>query len=246
MVAAGAPAIATTSAGVANALGLPDGEALGRDAMLDVVRRVVEAVPDVPVTADLEGGYGDPARTVALARAAGAVGFNLEDGVGGGQLRPLPSHLRVLESVRVAAGPDMYMNARTDAVWLGLPDAAAITVERARAYAAAGADGVFVPGAKDPALLKSLVDAVSGFSTTINVLAVPGLPPLSELSALGVTRVSSGSGPARAALSVAYELAREVLEDGTFDAATSASVSYAEANAIMRGEGLRRSARGAG
>jgi 2-methylisocitrate lyase-like PEP mutase family enzyme len=157
-----------------------------------------------------------------------------DDGVAGGTLAPLASHLHVLEAVRAAAGPgDMYMNARTDAVWLGLQDAAGVTLARTRAYAEAGADGVFVPGAKDLALLESLVDTVSGFDTTINVLAVPGLPSLAELSSVGVARVSTGSGPARAALSIADTIAREVLEEGTFVAATSASLSYAEANAIM-------------
>jgi 2-methylisocitrate lyase-like PEP mutase family enzyme len=199
--------------------------------MLRVVAAIASAV-DVPVTADLEAGYGDVAGTVRLAIDAGAVGFNLEDGRADGTLMPLDEQLDCLAEARSAAG-DAYMNARTDGVWLGLSPTDACT--RARAYAQAGADGVFVPGAREPELLRELVEAVDGFATTINVLAVPGLPPVDELAQLGIARVSTGSGPARAALSVAHAAARELLDDGTYGASTSGTLSYAEVNTIMGG-----------
>lgn len=231
MAAAGAPALGTTSAGVAFALGLPDGERLTRDAMLRAVAAIAGAV-DVPVTADLEAGYGDVAGTVRSALDAGAVGFNLEDGRADGTLTPLDEQLDRLAAAHDAVGATgAYVNARTDAIWLGLERADAVT--RARAYAEAGADGVFVPGAKDPDLLRALVAAVAGFDATVNVLAVPGVPPVAELVSIGVARVSTGSGPARAALSAAHAAARELLDGGTYGAATAATLGYAEVNAMM-------------
>jgi 2-methylisocitrate lyase-like PEP mutase family enzyme len=232
--AAGAEAIGTTSAGVAWAHGLGDGERVTLDTTLRTIDAVAAAV-SVPVTADLEAGYGDPGATVRRAIDAGAVGFNLEDGLVGGGLRSLDEQLSLIGAAVSAAAPTgAFVNARTDGLWLGLRDALAESRVRAAAYAAAGADGVFVPGAREPADLKALVDAVADTKTTINVLAVPGLPSVSELSALGVARVSSGSGPARAAYSAVEAAAREILDDGTYGAATSGSLSYAALNALMR------------
>jgi 2-methylisocitrate lyase-like PEP mutase family enzyme len=233
LAAAGAAAIGTTSAGVAWAHGLPDGEQVTLDTTLRTIDAIVSAVT-VPVTADLEAGYGDPGETVTRAFDAGAVGFNLEDGIPGGGLRPLDEQLALLAAaVSAAASAGAFVNARTDGVWIGHPDALAESCARASAYAAAGVDGVFVPGARDPADLSALVDAVAGTDTTINVLAVPGLPSVSELSTLGVARVSSGSGPARSAYSAAEAAAREVLGSGTYGAATSGSLTYAALNALM-------------
>jgi 2-methylisocitrate lyase-like PEP mutase family enzyme len=192
---------------------------------------------DVPVSADIEAGYGDVGGTVMLAIEAGAVGFNLEDGLDGG-LRDLDDQLALLAEACVAvkrSGVPAFLNARTDGVWLGLPGAEDETVRRVEAYGRAGADGVFVPGAKDRELLRRLAEAASAAGTTINVLAVPGLPPVEELSALGVARVSSGSGPVRAALSAAHAGATELLRDGTYGAATAGDLSYAAVNAIMNG-----------
>jgi 2-methylisocitrate lyase-like PEP mutase family enzyme len=237
LAAAGAPALGTTSAGVAFALGLPDGERLGRDAMLDAVRAIAAAV-DVPVSADLEAGYGDVAGTVALAIEAGAVGFNLEDSRAGNGMTPLDEQLGFLAEAREAVrrcGVPAFLNARTDGIWLGVPDAEAETLARVDAYARAGADGVFVPGAKDRDLLRDLARAATAAGSSLNVLAVPGLPSVAELSDLGIARVSSGSGPARAALSAAHAAAVELLRDGTYAAATAGDLSYAALNTIMDG-----------
>jgi 2-methylisocitrate lyase-like PEP mutase family enzyme len=231
--AAGAPAIGTTSAGVAFSLGLPDGERLTFDAMLRAIDTIASAVA-VPVTADLESGYGDPSAAVTRAIDAGAVGFNLEDGRPGGTLRPLASQLELLAAaIGAASSPGAFVNARTDALWLGVPGALSVAVERATAFAAAGAHGVFIPGASSPADLSALVAAVSGTDTTINVLAVPGLPSVPELSSLGIARVSTGSGPARAALSALDAAARELLDTGTYAAATSGSLTYADLDDLM-------------
>src|SRR4051794_9380760 len=224
MAAAGAPAIGTTSAGVSWAHGLPDGERLSRDAMLAVVAAICAAV-DVPVTADVEGGYGDVAGTVRLAIAAGAVGFNLEDSHPDGSLWDLGEHLDRLAAARAAiaaSGVPAFLNARVDALWLSLGTDVALV--RARAYAEAGADGIFVPGAVDPEALCALADAAA--PAAFNVLALPGLPPLADLGRLGLARVSSGSGPVRTALSLAHRATREALESGTFAVATSGELSY--------------------
>jgi 2-methylisocitrate lyase-like PEP mutase family enzyme len=237
LVAAGAPALGTTSAGVAFARGLPDGERLQRGAMLDAVHAIVAAV-DVPVSADLEAGYGDVGGTVALAIEVGAAGFNLEDGRANGELVALDEQLALLAEARVAVercGVPAFLNARTDALWLGVDDAEAEVLRRVEAYAAAGADGVFVPGAKDRELLRRLATAAGAAGSSLNVLAVAGLPPVAELAGLGVARVSTGSGPARAALSAAHAAAAELLRDGTYGASTAGDLSHPAVNAIMNG-----------
>jgi 2-methylisocitrate lyase-like PEP mutase family enzyme len=236
LAAAGAPALGTTSAGVAFALGLPDGERLTRDAMLAAVRVIAGAVT-VPVSADLEAGYSAQpdgvAETVRLALDAGAVGLNLEDGRVDGSLTPVEEHAAriraAVDAVR-ASGIPAFVNARTDTVWLRAGDDAE-TIARLRAYADAGADGLFVPGATDPELLGRLVAATP---LPLNVLAGPALPPVDELARLGVARVSSGSGPARLAFSAAYAAAQELLgSPGTYG--DGGGLSYNDVNRIMGG-----------
>jgi 2-methylisocitrate lyase-like PEP mutase family enzyme len=234
LVAAGAPALGTTSAGIAFALGLPDGELLTRDAMLAAVRAIAAAV-DVGVSADLEAGYAASpdgvGETVALALDAGAIGVNLEDGRTGGSFAPIEEHaarIRAAVAAVHASGIPAFVNARTDTLWLGAGDEAE-TITRLRAYAAAGADGVFVPGATDPDLLARLVAAID---LPLNVLANPALPSVEELAQLGIARISSGSGPARAALSAAYDTARQLL--GSPGSYGGGGLSYAEVNDIMK------------
>jgi 2-methylisocitrate lyase-like PEP mutase family enzyme len=236
LVAAGAPALGTTSAGVAFALGLPDGERLTRGAMLAAVSAITDAVA-VPVSADLEAGYADePAgvtETVRLALDAGAVGFNLEDGRADGSLTSVEEHaarVRTAADAVRASGIPAFVNARTDTVWLRAADEAE-TIARLRAYTEAGADGLFVPGATDPGLLGRLVAATL---LPLNVLAGPALPPVDELARLGVARVSSGSGPARLAFSAAYAAAQELLgSPGTYG--DGGGLSYTDVNRIMGG-----------
>src|SRR5262245_61207635 len=198
---AGAQAIATTSAGTSWAHGRRDGQTLTRDEMVRAIRYIVEAV-SVPVTADVEGGYGaggpgDVAETVRAVIEAGAVGINLEDSPGrSGQLLIAPDEqaerLRAAREAARASGVDIVINARTD-VYLfqvGAPetrfDAA---VARARRYRAAGADCVFVPGVIDDPTIAALVRAVAG---PLNIMAMPGASPASRLGELGVARVSVG------------------------------------------------------
>jgi 2-methylisocitrate lyase-like PEP mutase family enzyme len=213
----GCRAIATASWAIAAAHGLPDGEAIGRERMIELVGEIAGAV-DLPVTADLEGGYGrtpgDVGETVARAIAAGAVGCNLEDGVQDGAL------LRDAEdaAARVAAareradreGVPIVINARTDVYLRGADDPEA-AILRGQAYALAGADCIFVPGVLDPA---TIADLVAGIDAPVSVLARPGAPSVSELQELGVARVSFGPGPMGAALAALARTASDLMEGG--------------------------------
>jgi 2-methylisocitrate lyase-like PEP mutase family enzyme len=238
---AGASAIATTSAGVAWTYGRRDGQRLTRDEMLDVVARITRTV-SVPVTADVEGGYGtgsvkDVEQTVAAVVEAGAVGINLEDWSdhAGGLLDP-EVHVERITAAREAAraaGGDVVINARTD-VYLyevGAPETRFDeTVRRAKRYRAAGADCVFIPGVRDAATIAALVRAVEG---PINIMAGPGSPTISELGALGVARVSLGPRLAEAALAVAQAAARELLESGTYTSLAQ-GLSFSEIEGLFR------------
>jgi len=219
----GFPAIATTSAGIAWSCGVPDGEALDRDTMLEHVGRIVAAV-DVPVTADLEAGYGDTAadvgRTVALAAEVGAVGANIEDASDGG-LFGVEEAVDRLAAARAAAPSGTFvLNARTDTYFVGpsLPggesdDVFAQTVERASRYLDAGADCVFVPGVVEEDTIRRLAAAIPG---PLNVVAgLANTIDAPALFSLGVTRVSLGGSLARAALSLLERAGRELLDAGT-------------------------------
>ncbi len=223
---AGAPAIATTSAGIAFANGYPDGQRISPERMLEAVARICGAV-SVPVTADLESGYGDSGetleRTVAGMLEAGAVGLNLEDHSGEptDPLVELELQLDKIRAVREAGerrGVRIVLNARTDSYLRGLgsPDEMfEETILRGEAYRDAGADCVFVPGLADPAVIGEIVRRLR---CPVNVLAVAGSPPIPELARLGVARVSLGSGPMRAAMTVLRRLAEELAAKGTFSA----------------------------
>ena len=231
---AGFPALATSSAGIAAVLGYADGEQIPRSEMLGMVARIARAVR-VPVTADLEAGYGDAAQTVLLALEAGAVGMNLEDGTAQGRLRSVDEHAAEVRRARAAAegaGVRFVINARTDVYLLGIGEPAArlaATVERARAYAEAGASCIFVPGVRDEATIAALAQAIP---LPLNVLAGPGSPPLATLARLGVARVSVGSGLARAALTAARRAAVELRDSGTYSF-TEGILTHAQVNALL-------------
>lgn len=229
------PAIATTSAGVAWSLGAPDGDVLAREQALDLIARIVAAV-DVPVTADIEGGYGkdaaDVAGTVAGVIAAGAVGINIEDGT-----RPpaeLAARLAAARQATVRAGAGLFLNARIDTFLFGLgtPDTRLEeTLARARLYVDAGADGIFVPGVTDTATIAALAE---GISVPLNVMAGPGAPTVAEFGALGVARVSLGSGVAQAAYAVARRAAQELFGSGDYGALAD-GIDFPEINTLLAG-----------
>ena len=237
---AGFQAVATTSAGIATSLGFPDGQRVGLTAMVEAVGRIVSSV-SLPVTADMETGFGetldDLAATAQAVLAVGAVGMNLEDASPNhdSTLADIATQMERIQAVRRvadSAGVALVINARTD-VYLrevGSPaDRFDHAVERANAYRKAGADCLFVPGVRDTETIGRLTAAIAG---PVNILAVPGAPPVAELERLGVRRVSVGSGPMRATLALIRRIARELLAEGTYTAFADA-IPYAETNRLF-------------
>src|SRR3954452_1771645 len=225
----GFPAVATTSAGSAWSCGVPDGGALDLDTMLEHVARIAAAV-DVPVTADLESGYGDTpddvGRTVSRAVNLGVVGGNLEDATGGGLFDLDDAVGRVAAAQGAAPRGTFVLNARTDTYFVGAPgDVFDETVERAARYVEAGADCVFVPGVVEDETIRRLAAAIPA---PLNVVA--GLASTTDaptLFSLGVKRVSLGGSLARASLSMLERAGRELLDSGTLGFLDGA-IAYAD------------------
>jgi len=239
---AGFPAIGTTSAGVAFSLGYPDGQKISREEMLAVVRRIAAAV-EVPVTADVEAGFGSTPEEVAdTARAvisAGAVGMNLEDGVEAkpdflADVNRQKEIIRAVLEAAASAGIPFALNARTDIFLYGIGPAEtrmARAIERLNEYRLAGAPSLFAPGVKDS---KTIAQLTRGLAGPLNILATVGTPPVAELQELGVARVSVGSGPMRAALGFLGRMARELREEGAFTMMTDGALPYADTNRLFQ------------
>jgi len=230
----GAEAIATTSSGLAWARGYPDGDALPPRVLATAVEEIARVL-SVPLSIDVEGGYSsDPkavGEIVAAVIGAGAVGINLEDGSGSPDL--LCAKVTAVKSVARLAGVDLFVNVRTDVYLRALVPAEralAETIERGRTYQAAGCDGLFVPGLTDRDAIRSIVAAVA---LPLNVMVRPGLPPVAELAALGVRRVSAGSAIAQAAHGVTMHAATQLLTEGRYDAMFGTTVAYGELNALF-------------
>jgi 2-methylisocitrate lyase-like PEP mutase family enzyme len=202
-VAAGFEAVGTTSFGVASALGRPDGARATRDANTALAAAL--STLDCHVSMDVEDGYAaDPEQVADYVAALPVAGVNIEDSTAE-RLVPPRVHAAKVAAVK-RRRPELFVNARVDTYWLGQDATVESTVDRAARYVAAGADGIFVPGATEPAVLRELTAAVA---VPVNVLVVPGRS-LAELGALGVRRVSTGSLPYRAALHAATEVALAV------------------------------------
>lgn len=241
-VAAGFDAIATTSGGVAWSLGYADGEQTPWAEVVAATARIVRAAL-VPVTADIEAGYGETAdavmRSVAEIIEAGAVGVNLEDGTTHG---PVPirnpadaaDRIRAAREAAKAAGVPIVINGRTDLYLRNIGDEASRfgeTVERGRSYLAAGADCVYPIGLRDPATIGRLVKAL-GAPININVRA--GSPSVAELEALGVARASTASQVALMAMSLTRQVADDLRATGRFDTLAPA-MSQADAQRLFTG-----------
>lgn len=206
-------AIATASHSIAASHGYPDGEVIPRDEMLAAVARIVAAV-DLPVTADLEAGYGDPGETARRAMDVGVVGMNLED-----QLKPLPDAIAAVRAVVAAgesAGVPFVLNARTDAFLRAGdkdPDAVlADAIERGKAYLDAGASTFFVPGRLDEQQVEAIVSAVG--RQKLNLIAVPDAISLEAMARLGVARVSFGPWSQNVALTAYADLVASAVKGG--------------------------------
>jgi 2-methylisocitrate lyase-like PEP mutase family enzyme len=237
----GFPVIATSSAAIAHSLGYPDGQHISREEMLGIVARIAKAVR-VPVTADMEAGYGttleDMAETAKAVVAAGAVGMNLEDVTGSDESSLVDvvlqvEKIRTIRKVSVSLGVPLVINARTDIYLMpiGSPETRfARTVERLRTYREAGADCLFAPGVKDAETIAKLVKALGA---PLNVLITAGSPTIKELEKIGVARASTGSGTMRAALGLARRIGKELLETGTYSSLLDGTIPFAEVNAIL-------------
>lgn len=237
----GHPAIATSSAAVAFSRGYPDGQYISRDEMLDVVGRIARVVR-VPVTADLEAGYGttdkDMAETTKAAIEAGAIGMNLEDaGDDESSLVDLSLQVEKIRAIRETSkslSVPFVLNARTDVYLSSIgPEATRFerTVERLRAYRDAGADCLFAPGLHDREIISRLVKAVAA---PLNILITPQCPSLGELEKIGVARVSAGSTVMRAALRVVERIGKEMLESRSCETLFDRAIPWADLSGIMK------------
>src|SRR6266581_9092617 len=238
----GHPAIATSSAAVAFSRGYPDGQRIPRDEMLDVVARIAHAV-HVPVTADLEAGYGstvkDMAETVKAAIDAGAIGMNLEDVTGDDESSLVHTALqaekiRAIHATAKSLGVPFVLNARTDIYLMPIGLEATRferTVERLRAYRDAGASCLFAPCLYDRDTIAKLVKAVEA---PLNILANPTCPPIAELEIIGVARVSTGSGIMRATLGLVRRIGKEMLEARSCEMMFAGTIPHAELNRMMQ------------
>jgi 2-methylisocitrate lyase-like PEP mutase family enzyme len=216
-VVAGLPgcrALATASHSIAASRGYPDGEAIPLDTMISAIGEIAAAV-ELPVSADLEAGYGDARAAVRRAIAAGAVGGNLED-----EMKPLGEAVAAVEaavSAGEAEGVPFVLNARTDAYLRGgdrhPADVLADAVARGRAFLDAGATCVFVPGRLDEPAVRALADAFG--PGRLSVIAVPGSLPQATLAALGVARVSFGPWTQRVALTALADTGADLLAGGS-------------------------------
>lgn len=218
---AGAKAIATTSGGCAWSAGVPDGGGLDRDRAVAAIRAIVRVV-DLPVTADIETGYGDSlgelATTIGQVLEAGAVGVNLEDSGKTPLYAPeeMAERIATARDAAGAFGVPLFINARSDVYLRGVGDPAGRlddVIARARVYAEAGANGIFVPGLLDLEALRTVVAAVD---LPVNVMVGPGAPAIDELAATGARRFSAGTGITMAVYGLADRAARELLTQGTY------------------------------
>jgi 2-methylisocitrate lyase-like PEP mutase family enzyme len=232
----GAKAIATTSAGVAWSHGYADGHHLPVDVLVATVAEIARVVT-APITTDIEGGYSDDPAAAGQAAArvidAGAVGVNIEDGVDAPELL-----CRKIEAVRTAAeraGVKLFINARCDVYLRKLAEGEAAlteTLKRGAMYRAAGADGLFAPFAADEAVIARVIAEVP---LPFNAIARKGLPSLAHLKALGVRRLSAGTGVSRAAFEATRAAAAQFLADGESGALIACSGALSDLNALFKG-----------
>jgi 2-methylisocitrate lyase-like PEP mutase family enzyme len=212
-------ALATAGHSIAASFGYADGENIPLDLMLDMVGRIA-ASTDLPVSADLDAGFGDPGETARRAIAVGVVGANMED-----RLRPLAESVSAVEAVIAAGaaeGVPFVLNARTDAfVRAGdrpIAESIADAITRGRAYLDAGADLVFVPGILNAEVTEQLVEGIG--QRKISVIGLPGALSAAEYEALGVARISYGPMTQRVALTALQDVAADLYADGVIPATT--------------------------
>jgi len=231
---AGAKAIATSSAGVAWALGYPDGDVLNPRMLADLTARITDVIR-IPLSVDFEGGYTkDPSKVSENLKPiieAGAVGINIEDGEAAPEL--LARKIEKARKAAESAGVKLFINARTDVYLaeIGSPESrVGETIARAARYRNAGADGLFVPGLSEPSAIEAIVPEVK---MPLNVMAYPGLPSAKELKKLGVRRLSSGTGIPQTIWSSVAELANGFLTTGDSKPLFKTSMPYGKLQGLF-------------
>ncbi|USK48060.1 isocitrate lyase/phosphoenolpyruvate mutase family protein [Bacillus sp. CMF12] len=228
----GFKAIGTTSAGIAASLGYLDGQSIPLSKMVETIENIAKSV-NVPVSADIEAGYGrtveEVLETVKAVSAAGAIGINLEDGTGDPN-RPIfeissqVEKIAAIKEFSESRNMPLFINARTDLYWLNIGDSSTRlqeAVKRAKAYQDAGADCIFIPGLTDRKIIKKIREEIS---CPINLLVDAEMPSLSELSEIGIERLSCGSGPFRATLTYLRSIGEEIVNNQTFHHMTNGNV----------------------
>lgn len=235
----GFSAIATSSAGIAYDLGYSDGETITFEDLLYVVKKIADRI-SVPLSVDFERGYSeniseikDNARKLL---EAGAVGFNIEDGLSNGKLSPLNEQIlkiRALADLKSELDIDFVINARTCAYWLNIGDEQTklqTAIERGNAFSDAGADCVFIPGAMSKETVAKLV---LNIHAPLNIILNGMFHDFKELNTLGVRRLSVGSGPVRYICEKTIEIAQE-LYNGNVDNILKSGLTYAKANEYFK------------
>ena len=232
----GAAAIATTSAGLAWALGYADGGKLPVDAAIHAAAGIARVLT-VPLSVDMENGYSDDAaavgETIRRLLDVGVAGINIEDGAHAPAV--LAAKIEAIKNAAAKAGSDIFVNARTDVYLANLVDASRRvdeTLSRGAIYRAAGADGLFVPGLHEPAEIQVIV---AGVGLPLNVMAWPALMPVDELGQLGVRRFSAGSGISQMLWGQAETLARDFLDNGRSESLAKGAMPYARIQALFAG-----------
>lgn len=228
----GFKAIGTTSAGIAASLGYLDGQSIPLNKMVETIENIAKSV-NVPVSADIEAGYGQTVEevleTVKAVAAAGAIGINLEDGTGDPN-RPIfdmssqVEKIAAIKELSESRNMPLFINARTDLYWLNIGDSSTRlqeAIKRARAYQDAGADCIFIPGLTDRKIIKKIREEIS---CPINLLVDPEMPSLSVLSEIGIERLSCGSVPFRATLTYLRTISEEIVNRQTFQHMTNGDV----------------------
>ena len=238
----GFKAIGTTSAGIAASLGYADGQNMPFEKLIEVLSSIANAV-NVPVSADIEAGYGftieEIVSNVKEVIVAGAVGINIEDGTGDPHdpildMTIQTENIAAIRELSDSLNVSLFINARTDMYWANVGDPEVRfqeTVKRAKAYVEAGADCIFIPGLIDLEKIKELRKEIL---VPINLLDHPELPSLDELSKIGIERVSCGSGPFRATVTLLKSIGDEILNDGTFDQMSKNVLSYKDVAGMIK------------
>ncbi|CAH0297032.1 Carboxyvinyl-carboxyphosphonate phosphorylmutase [Peribacillus sp. Bi96] len=238
----GFKAIGTTSAGMAISLGYSDGGNLPFEKLIESLKMIVDSV-HVPVTADIEFGYGtsieEVVENVRQVLSTGVVGINLEDGTGNPEDPIFDSSLQVekitaIKEMTRSLNMPLFINARTDLYWLNIGDPATrlqSAINRAKAYQQAGADCIFIPGVKNMDTIEKLRREIS---CPINLLAGADTPSLNQLSELGIERVSSGSAPFRATVSLLRKISDDIINQGNFQRMIDDVITYNDVAELLK------------